>query len=166
MIAGADCREAAEAVKLECTSHKERKNRISISRRGDECVEFYRLDSEPVRECLARKRPGGKQGLKLCDIVVRYRETSQATSSTVVFAELKGGDIPRAFKQLDESVRRVRDRLDELWPESAPKRWRAVIVCSGSAPSQTSNLKTKFRREWGFEPVLHSKKCDVRDLLR
>jgi hypothetical protein len=165
MDASAECRETAVAVKLPGTSHEEKRNRISIRPERDERVEFYRLDSNEVRACLARDLDEGIEGIKLCDVVVRYRVSPRADSSAVVFAELKGAHIPDAFEQIDSSIHRVKPHLERLWPEA--KSWLAVIVHSGGAPRKTSDLKSNFRRKHpDFTIELKSKKCDVRELLR
>jgi hypothetical protein len=166
MGASADCRATAEAAKLPGTSYSERGNRISMRQERPEQIDFYKLDSTPIRECLGRERPEGGHGLKLCDVVVRYRESPQATSSTVVFAELKGKHIGDALEQIDGSVHVVKPRVEELWQESRAKRWLAVIVHGGGAPRKTSDLKKSFKRRHGFSLEFKPKKCDVRDLLR
>lgn len=144
------------------TSLKESGLAVQLGPKGEETILLFRSDSPEFRSCFNLGSDA-----RVSDAIFFYR-SAQRPRPLLVFVELKGNDVGHAVKQLTATVRVVEQRLHGQLRKEVDLL--AVVVTSGSAPSQKDPAFKRFKADIGislrFKSAPRGKgSVDLRELL-
>jgi len=128
------------------TSVSESGKSARLKPKGGECVLLFKIDSARFRAEFEIER--------VCDALFFYK--SEHKAPVLLFVELKGTDVESAIDQLDQTLKSVRNKLDN------EANCLAVVACSGSTPKHLGKLRKRFQKQHGITFRIGGPKEDLR----
>ena len=128
------------------TSFTESGKRVSITRQQDEIILFFSIDNQSnptcaLRRCIDLTGP-------ICDLLI-FRATlarnCDVGNITLCLVELKGGDISKALKQLENTYNSL--RRWSLFSDSPPITWKSYVMLQGGAPRYYKKARKDLTRK-------------------
>ncbi|MFP5273553.1 hypothetical protein [Coleofasciculus sp.] len=145
------------------THYKESGVEISLQPESGETVLFFSIDDQSNPNCKFRQLLGiDKDNQNICDLIVFYAKDNQRM---ICFVELKGSDLGRAVKQVCNTDKFLRQKLNESSSFSNLTA-KAFIKLKGSIPQEHRRYQEELIKHFGDQNFDIGRTTDFGQFLR